>query len=509
MAKQLRTRSAEDLFATHGFRSPWARLVTSFLAVLAVSTGVVLMSWLGDHLFAEQVHKRAMARLVAPITGWAYGFGARDQVAVLHVDSDALAESRETWPVTYRFHARQLERLRRQEPRAVFVDFIFESDRNDPSIRALVDVLRAMHADGIPLYIAMPETDRPRLRGELQSLVDEKVLIPVSVFQVKDPYDQVSWGYRLASKSNGLRSAALAIATDALRVKGREYDLRGQDMALVWGTRAPAVPFTWRTVEGPAHCSTQSALWRLLPPGLSDLASYLGREKDGRPLCPFSEALSVRELPVDLQGDAPDLQQRIKGRFVLYGASFDASDYAVSPVHASIPGVFVHAMALDNLLQFGDRWKREREEGESVMAELFRAWRYSFVLVWTAAAVSWFFLAATRPVRKLLSSARKSHGAGPAITTMERRRIGRIGMWLVEWFWSDLAKKLLLGSFLLMTAGFVFVYLVHRWGTLSTLQVADVFFGSLLPLATGGYSKARAALEPRTGSNQEIDGSDT
>jgi hypothetical protein len=47
----------------------------------------------------------------------------------------------------------------------------------------------------------------------------------------------------------------------------------------------------------------------------------------------------------------------LTGRIVIYGAGDrSASDHALSPIHGNIDGAFAHAMAIDNLLTFGDQY---------------------------------------------------------------------------------------------------------------------------------------------------------
>ncbi len=60
------------------------------------------------------------------------------------------------------------------------------------------------------------------------------------------------------------------------------------------------------------------------------------------------------------------------GRYVLVGANIPGyNDFARSPVHGLVPGVHYHAMALDNLLSYGARYKLNHEwnvEGMAVLA---------------------------------------------------------------------------------------------------------------------------------------------
>jgi CHASE2 domain-containing sensor protein len=54
-----------------------------------------------------------------------------------------------------------------------------------------------------------------------------------------------------------------------------------------------------------------------------------------------------------------DLKRLLGGKMVMVGGQFRASnDWVESPVHGQAPGVQYHAMALDNLIEDGDEYRR-------------------------------------------------------------------------------------------------------------------------------------------------------
>lgn len=76
--------------------------------------------------------------------------------------------------------------------------------------------------------------------------------------------------------------------------------------------------------------------------------------------CPYSSQVNLR-LFDDLS--AGELRQLFEDKIVLLGASLDYyPDYQLSPVHGYVPGVFWHAMAIDNLIEFSDRFVKEAPE---------------------------------------------------------------------------------------------------------------------------------------------------
>jgi hypothetical protein len=67
--------------------------------------------------------------------------------------------------------------------------------------------------------------------------------------------------------------------------------------------------------------------------------------------CPYNAQIPVVSLMAG--SDDPDLPNLIKNRVVFYGGSLEgAQDKTYTPVNGLLPSVFVHAMALDNLVTF-------------------------------------------------------------------------------------------------------------------------------------------------------------
>ena len=64
--------------------------------------------------------------------------------------------------------------------------------------------------------------------------------------------------------------------------------------------------------------------------------------------CTYHSEIGARELFAD-----GDRLKRIKGSYVFVGGAIAGTgDTVTSPVHGQLPGVYLHAMALDNLLSF-------------------------------------------------------------------------------------------------------------------------------------------------------------
>ena len=63
-------------------------------------------------------------------------------------------------------------------------------------------------------------------------------------------------------------------------------------------------------------------------------------------------------------GDPDEVRGLLKDRIVLIGARITGiSDWHLSPVHGQVPGVILHAAAVDNLLALGPRYARDLSSG--------------------------------------------------------------------------------------------------------------------------------------------------
>jgi CHASE2 domain len=117
---------------------------------------------------------------------------------------------------------------------------------------------------------------------------------------------------------------------------------------LVWGTKTEPTNLKWRKYhdeDGAEHpCTVQTGfilrIWR----------AFFDKST-AQNLCPYNGIVPVESL---IRGDQdPDVTNLLTNRVVFYGASLEgAQDKSYTPVNGLQANVFVHAMALDNLISF-------------------------------------------------------------------------------------------------------------------------------------------------------------
>ena len=343
-------------------RHPLVSFFCAFLILVVVSFG---MLYLGDKLNASgMVLTRFMGAGQAAVTAQiGYPGKAREQVAVVLYDEQFLRAYESAWPISYQDHADWLLRLAGRpgmRPKAIFLDITFGQQREDPTLPALKEALCTLRDTlRIPVFLAaLPDAGgKLAVRAGLGSC-----FTMVGADYTPDALDGYAWTYPLTrhlaasgwtagpapAGEPAYRSAAKAIAEDAGAIALGEESV---PLALVWGEKAATgLPLAERDLG----CVPGRSTPRNLTPGL-----FFQFADPPPPLCPYHRTLSMEQV-----GSLPDtaLAAALQGRYVMVGANIPGhNDFAKSPVHGLVPGVHYHAMALDNLLSYGDRYKLNHE----------------------------------------------------------------------------------------------------------------------------------------------------
>lgn len=347
-----------------------------FCAVAILMMVSVAMLWLGDKLSAkEMVLTRFMAKGQATLTGQVHGASvARDQITVLMYDQQFLGQTGSAWPISYQDHADWLLRLTSDpgtRPKAVMLDITFGQDRADATLPAFRQALcKVQNEFKVPVFLAAlpsPGTGELAVRSGLgpeSGSGEPSCFTLVGVDYLPDPLDGLAWDYPLTrhrvdgvwkdgpaepeqkAAQPAYRSAAMAMAQDVAHVALGEEDGR---LALVWGLKS--APQADRP-DSLSHCKPGAYdAWRYVPGVLRQFVA-----DRPSPICPYHRTLSMAQL-----NELPEaaLASALAGRYVLVGANVPAyNDFANSPIHGLIPGVHLHAMALDNLLTYQGNYKQ-------------------------------------------------------------------------------------------------------------------------------------------------------
>jgi len=284
-----------------------------------------------------------------------YPDSGRQQISVALVEDETHSNLQMPWPWPYGVQARALDAILALKPRAVVVDVMFVDPRKDDTLPELVDEIGRYKRAGVPLYLT-GATDAPpgspAVRKELAAtgvrILDPTLLVNQGIVR-QYPASGQCFGGKVQDQS--CLSLALQVYKD-LYPQTPLAPIRGL-MEIVWGTRTNPINSKWMRVtddNGASHACGENLdiSWsRRIYLAFFDPGSV-------RSACPYTGVIPAQAL-LDGRED-PDITALAHNRIVFYGASLSGvQDKSYTPVNGLIASVFVHAMALDNLISFHGR----------------------------------------------------------------------------------------------------------------------------------------------------------
>ncbi len=424
-------------------------------------------------LLGEDFIVRQVARGYAPLAAAFYGTARRDDISVMLIDDRTLATAGQAWPASYRYHARLLDAMAVYKPRAVFFDIVFSNARPDASLPALITSLCNLQASGTRVYLAAQrERDGQfRLRPELEAKASQ-CFEKVAIEYQPDDADQMPWTYKLSDGlrvAGAARSAALAIYED--EAGALPGGAQRADLALVWGLEPAENGIAWAPSHTPAKGDPNSYCRAPMCAALETLPSSLRKHIDSeaeKPVCVFHETLYPADLATSTDSEEARLKQRLTGKFVLVGTALQGSnDRVQSPIHGRIPGVYLHAAALGNLLDDGPAYKK------ATPLELGVSWEHA--KVWLLVLLGIGSVPAVRALKEsdrgkkivgLLRRGRSDAAPNEALKVKLQRKARETLGW-VAW-----KTVIFVGSFLLVVALLLLGQSVLDVGFMTVIDVA-------------------------------------
>ena len=392
-----------------------------WVAFVTVAVGV-LLAYISSSLPVQEIAKRMMTRIYAPFLTLNYSTQGRDTITVMTVDDVDLQSYGLSWPIPLDFYQRLIDRLVSFRPRAVFLDVLFLDDRDVRQVEKLRQSTCKASDAGVPVFIATMARPDGALTGGNASVIPPSN-VEASLFNAKnsigkpcvvptlanitpDKLDQSQWQYPLTRNiESGRSSVALSMFcqfnTDQCP---RDID---EPMALIWGTRA--------SLTNEQTMMSRDAAGRVAPicrsqwhpaetiPGVSVWQAVTGHSP-ALPLCPYHQVIPIRafqylDRPVAGYGfSSSEMSASISGKIVLVGADLAASgDNVISPFHGRLPGVHVHAMALDNLIETRGLYIQDGEFGGHRGWNTRTNWFTVLAVIFTAFTLCGWSLVRPRP----------------------------------------------------------------------------------------------------------------
>ncbi|MBV8343068.1 MAG: CHASE2 domain-containing protein [Gammaproteobacteria bacterium] len=345
----------------------------------------LVYAWFGDEAWLYPRVARGMERSPA----------SASRVVVMIIDEPALALRAVRWPVPLAFHAQLLGELAVLRPRGVLLDFLLIDPAPRRDVCDLLSVAERLHRAGIPLYLAVTRPDdlAPMDAADCRDAAGAplrvaQVLTPVAVQRQVDGSDFVSRRYPFEQRlpnvaaGSGLASAAVRMYCDTERVPAACVArlARGETpdagFELAWSPEGDPFNQRWSHTSCKQTTSPVSAV-------LNEPA--LPRESPCPPIATlFAGALLSPEEDAALGPGNEDLFGLTGGSFLMVGGNFRGSgDLVTTPMHTLLPGVYYHAVALENLLAFDGHPKVRKEFRNPKL--LF--YSYDLLVLWILAAI--------------------------------------------------------------------------------------------------------------------------
>ncbi|WP_067587132.1 CHASE2 domain-containing protein [Endozoicomonas ascidiicola] len=278
------------------------------------------------------------------------------------------------WPLTYNDHALLISKLIQAKPKAIFVDIMFYRERStDNSLDEAIEWLgfelsktgqntKLLFAQG-PAVSPMSENMKNKLRaiGELSINSWQAPENTYELMQNDIPVTATKL-FQIACQNNAHYPGCRDVTDSS------QYS---EPMRVTWGSRsAPSVlPYRADNCRLPPQSFSEQlgAMTSQLYDG------FLGKESYQNDVCSFTRHVYAEELIALSRSENPDeirlYKELIEDKIILYATDFQGfKDSVITPVHGEVPGVFMHAMALDNLLSQGAEYRRAIEPGSLNMA---------------------------------------------------------------------------------------------------------------------------------------------
>lgn len=316
-----------------------------YLIVLAIATFQIY----ADPLGFDGITERYSQQLVnLTLTGPVYPDTGQEEISVILIDDGTLDYLDLIWPWPYSEHARALDSILAYEPRAVVVDILFADARDDPSLEQLLFVIERYARFGVPLYFVGSSRIDPPVRNELLEssahIVDGEINLAEGM--ARQYPETVSC---LDGSGESCPSLALRVYEDLYGERVPLSENEETALELVWGVDTHPVN---RLVvsEDSFQCPADAGILTRVYRALVDVDQL-------RSPCPHTARIPAESLLIGVPDE--DVQASLNNGIVFYGARLEGSDdVAFTPTNGLLAAVFVHAMALDNLISFEGRPKR-------------------------------------------------------------------------------------------------------------------------------------------------------
>ena len=290
----------------------------------------------------------ASANVVNKILSLYYSEAAQQQITVVLIDDTSLDSMGTHWPLSYQQQAKLYRSILNYQPKALFIDLLYTHDRSNEQDQIIALNNTFERYQHVPVYLPRPM--QPSLQGSPK-------------LQYINPVFVQWYGTEHYYPRQFKEMPSPAQAMYQLHCKQAECNSKQSEkppvMAIQWGSKLSDIQQRFSDTQ---HCrqsiSSGLSIIKIL---VSDI--FWKTTKEWLQPCPYHTTVNAAQLMANDDSARQLFNKLIRDKYVLFGAYIQgARDEVHSPIHGKIPGVYLHAMALDNLLTYDERHYRPPHE---------------------------------------------------------------------------------------------------------------------------------------------------
>ncbi|WP_026970773.1 CHASE2 domain-containing protein [Aliagarivorans marinus] len=340
-------------------------------------TVTVLLLFLLNPFGLKDASQRHSDNLVLNFSASFYHARHQNDITVLLLDDQYLRDYAKRYPVAYPELSQLLSNIALLKPRMLFLDF-FQHHIHSDGFESWLATLQRLEQGGLNVVMGrQPWYCANQGEGLPQRLAEVGVRYGAVAWRDEEHYYP---SFVTAKIDNDICQTELTYPSAAMAIYGIDSELArpgwlaqqraegefSNALVVRWPDTAPDKQNVFfsqgKCSNAPSAPLLRSIkrIWHSFGYGVSNADSYQQRNQQE---CPPYLSLSAATLLAPGALGHPEVQAAIRDRFVLIGYGFTGSaDLVLTPLHGTLPGVYYHAAALENLLTYQQHYWRVPED---------------------------------------------------------------------------------------------------------------------------------------------------
>jgi hypothetical protein len=331
-----------------------------------ITTSLILLVFIVDPLgirnSAEDHYEDHILRLWSPF----FSETVSDDIVVVLID-DKYIEATNNYPVNYRNLAKLLKTVSRFDPQSVFFDILQHHEHSGDLNRWL----KTLDRQTFPVFMASNTNYDTEARLNDPNSLRHKIANVAQLAAVSWSGEGRYYPISVPWNEGSMNTVAAAMYRDwcaqSSQCDEKKVSNLNDSLIVQWSNKYAPKQEDFFPLGISCGDGTQSQ-WQQLKELLVVSLTQGIRDQDDvdntlRKRCPPFLTIAASTLRAPGAAGSSDLKQAIQGKMVLVGYHVTGGvDLVVSPVHGTLPGVYFHAMALDNLVTLEDEYWRSPED---------------------------------------------------------------------------------------------------------------------------------------------------